>query len=323
MTLWADHRPPTDYEIPPESDMPDQEPGAPSSVSPGNQHTKGRFTVGTFDKVQPRTSTWLEPGILPDDDLVVLIGEEGIGKGLFSVDVIARVTRAGHTVLIIATEDHFETVLRPRLDIAGADVSRCIFMAEDSDTLQGQPHLPHDVPEVEAVIKEYGIRLVYIDPWVSSVSGGLRLWDTLDARRAIDPLLSMARRMHCSVLAVAHPNRGEGDLRARVGLSAVLRQAAQLLLFAIEPPDTESSVMFMMPMPPTSNDTAATAASSHVIVLLARSIVSASCSSVTFSSSATFAATARATLGGRPPVVRALAACVMIVKSSGSLSPMA
>jgi hypothetical protein len=204
---------------------------------------KGRFTVRTFADIQPRTSTWLLPGVLPDDDLTVFIGEEGIGKGLFSADVIARVTRAGHNVLIIATEDHFETVLRPRLDVAGADVSRCIFMVMDPDTLQGQPHLPHDVPEVEAVINEYGVRLVYIDPWVSSVSGGLRLRDTQEARRAIDPLVSMARRTHCSVLAVAHPNRGEGDLRARVGLSAVLRQAARLLLFAIEPPDDDTKLI--------------------------------------------------------------------------------
>ena len=84
---------------------------------------------------------------------------------------------------------------------------------------------------------------------------------------------------------------------------------------------TDSSVMFMMPMPPTSNDTAATAASSHVMVRLARSMVRASCSSVTFSSSATFEATARATLGGRPPVVNALVAWLIRVKSSGSLSP--
>jgi hypothetical protein len=42
------------------------------------------------------------------------------------------------------------------------------------------------------VIKEHHVRFVYIDPWVSSVSGGLRLQNTQDARRAIDPLLSMA-----------------------------------------------------------------------------------------------------------------------------------
>ena len=61
-------------------------------------------------------------------------------------------------------------------------------MLADPDTLQGQPHLPHDLPEVSAVIEEHNVRLVYIDPWVSSVSGGLRLRDTQDARRAIDPL---------------------------------------------------------------------------------------------------------------------------------------
>jgi hypothetical protein len=65
-----------------------------------------------------------------------------------------------------------------------------------------------------------------VDGKQRSVSGGLRLQNTQDARRAIDPLLSIARASHCAVLAVARPNRGEGDLRARVGPS-VLRQAAR------------------------------------------------------------------------------------------------
>jgi hypothetical protein len=92
------------------------------------------------------------------------------------------------------------------------------------------------------VIKEHHVRFVHIDPRVSSVSGGLRLQNTQDTRRATDPLLSLARASHCSVLAVARPNRGEGDLRARVGLS-VLRQAARLLLFAIEPPDDDTQLI--------------------------------------------------------------------------------
>jgi 5S rRNA maturation endonuclease (ribonuclease M5) len=207
------------------------------------EQKKGRFTVRTFADIQRRTSTWLVDGVLPDDDLTVFIGEEGIGKGLFSADVIARVTKAGHNVLIIATEDDFERVLGPRLDVAGADPSRCITMLTDPDTMQGQPHLPHDIPEVEAVITQYNVRFVYIDPWVSSISGGLRLQNTQEARLAIDPLVSLARRTHSSILAVAHPNRGEGDLRARVGLSAVLRQAARLLLFALEPPDDDTKLV--------------------------------------------------------------------------------
>jgi hypothetical protein len=61
----------------------------------------------------------------------------------------------------------------------------------DNAILQGQPHFPHDMVEVSGVIKEHHVRFVNIDPWVSSVSGGLRLQNTQDATRAIDPLLSM------------------------------------------------------------------------------------------------------------------------------------
>jgi hypothetical protein len=78
------------------------------------------------------------------------------------------------------------------------------------------------------VIKEHHVRFVYIDPWVSSVSGGLRLQNTQEpGEPSIRCCLwqSITSRL---VLADAHPNRGEGDLRARVGLSAVLRQAAQV-----------------------------------------------------------------------------------------------
>ena len=80
----------------------DTQPVEPEETQDTADQRSGRFTVHSFAEIQPRTSTWLLQGVLPDDDLVVLVGEEGIGKGLYAVDVIGRVTRAGHTVLIIA-----------------------------------------------------------------------------------------------------------------------------------------------------------------------------------------------------------------------------
>ena len=65
-------------------------------------------------------------------------------------------------------------------------------MILDNAILQGQPHFPHDMVEISGVIKKHMCGFVYIDPWVSSVSGGLRFQNTQDARRAIDALLSMA-----------------------------------------------------------------------------------------------------------------------------------
>jgi len=45
--------------------------------------------------------------------------------------------------------------------------------------------------EVRGVIKEHHVQFVHIAPRVSSVSGGIRFRNTHNARRAIDPLLSM------------------------------------------------------------------------------------------------------------------------------------
>jgi hypothetical protein len=79
-----------------------------------------------------------------------------------------------------------------------------MFMILNNAILQGQPHFPHDMVEVSGVIKEHHVRFVYIDPWVSSVSGGLRLQNTQNARRAVDPLLSMARASHCAWCSQSH-----------------------------------------------------------------------------------------------------------------------
>ena len=208
----------------------------------GNGREPSPFKVVSLAQIAVRPSTELLPGF-PDDELIVFIGEEGIGKGLYAADLISRVTNAGHSVLVIVTEDDYERHLKPRCDVARADPSRIFLMVKDAETLQGQPKFPHNLLEVAEVVREHNIRLVYIDPWVSSVSKGLRLRDTQDAREAIDPLTRLARKMHCSILAVAHTNRGEGDLRDRVGLTAVLRQAARVLLYALEPPDDDSRII--------------------------------------------------------------------------------
>jgi hypothetical protein len=63
-----------------------------------------------------------------------------------------------------------------------------MFMILDNAILQGQPHFRTTWWRSEGD-QEHHVRFVYIDPWVSSVSGGLRLQNTQDARRAIDPVL--------------------------------------------------------------------------------------------------------------------------------------
>jgi hypothetical protein len=131
---------------------------------------------------------------------------------------------------------------RMQTSAPGADVARCMFMILGNAILRGRPHFPHDLVEVSGGDQGTSCAVRLHCPMGQLGVRRAQVAEHYNARRATDPLLSMARASHCSVLAVERPNRGEGDLRARAGLS-VLRQAARLLLFAIEPPDDDTQLI--------------------------------------------------------------------------------
>jgi hypothetical protein len=87
------------------------------------------------------------------------------------------------------------------------------------------------------------VRFVYIDPWVSSVCRAQV--EERSRRQASHRSAAInGRASHCAWCSRSHiRTEGEGDRRARVGPSAVLRQAAQVLLFAIEPPDDDRQLI--------------------------------------------------------------------------------
>jgi 5S rRNA maturation endonuclease (ribonuclease M5) len=201
-----------------------------------------RYRSVTMTNVKTRPTEYLIENLLPRADLVVAVGEEGIGKGLWWCHLVANLTQRDEHVTLICAEDDYARVVRPRLEVAGAVLDNVHLLVEDVDTLTGHPRLPAHTSEVADLIKATGTALLIIDPWVSTVGGLLRLRDTQDARAALDPLTIMARLSGATILAVAHPNRGEGSLRDKVGLTAALRQTARVLIFAIEDPEDDSVV---------------------------------------------------------------------------------
>jgi len=205
--------------------------------------TIGGFTVKTMTDIKSKITQWVIPDLLPASDVAVLVGEEGIGKGLWWIAQVKRVTDAGQHVVLIVAEDDPERTLRPRMDAAGVDTSLVHLIVRDAETLTGHPYLPTNSIEVAAVIRHYNAVLLVVDPWVSTVPGMLSLRDTQQARAALDPLTVLARYTGVCILAVAHTNRTNGSSRDRVGLTAVLRQVARVLVLALEDPADETLLL--------------------------------------------------------------------------------
>jgi hypothetical protein len=90
----------------------------------------------TLSEVQPRPVQWLWDGRIPLGKVTLLDGEPGSGKSLLALDLAARVSRGAAMpltrtkppgaadVILYNADDSLTDTIRPRLEAAGADLSR-------------------------------------------------------------------------------------------------------------------------------------------------------------------------------------------------------
>jgi hypothetical protein len=121
---------------------------------------------------------WLAQNRLQRAALNLLIGDEGIGKSLLWVYIVAAVTtgnalpefgipprRPSHVVLVCA-EDDWSSVVVPRLQVAGADLAMVRVICEEFDG-SGAPLFPRD--ENLILRADPQPALVVVDCWLDTV----------------------------------------------------------------------------------------------------------------------------------------------------------
>lgn len=188
---------------------------------------------------QPR---WLAKGRLPSAAVSLLVGDEGIGKSLLWVWIVAAVTTGkplpefgipardpSHVILVLTEDEWCDTVL-PRLEVAQADLSMIGVICTDSDG-SGSPIFPRDL----YLIREADPRptLIVVDGWLDTVPSGMSVRDPQQARQALHPWRETASKTGAAVLLLTHTNRvASPNARDRYGAIGALRQKARLTLFA-------------------------------------------------------------------------------------------
>jgi hypothetical protein len=195
---------------------------------------------------QPR---FLVPQRVPRGATTVLIGEEGIGKSLWT-DYVSAVLTTGrpapdlgihqaqspqHVVLIV-TEDNWSSDVLPRLKVAGADLDYISVVCTEDDG-SGAPVFPRDLD----VLREMDPppAAIFVDAWVDTLPPGLQVKDPQQARMALHPWKELATSSDAAVVLVTHPNRlSTGSARDRYGVTSELRKKARMTLFAKRDDDT-------------------------------------------------------------------------------------
>lgn len=174
--------------------------------------------------VEAESVRWAWNKWLTRGKLHVFDGDPGMGKSTIMAAIAASVTagvpwpdgsavpeEARGGVVFMTAEDDPATTIRPRMEAAGADVSR-ITVISTIPTANGAgrlPILPDDVDIIIEACKQIGAKLLVIDP-VTAYLGGANSHVDADVRGALVALAVAAEEAGIAVVLIRHLNKSTG-----------------------------------------------------------------------------------------------------------------
>ncbi|HUZ47325.1 MAG TPA: AAA family ATPase [Terriglobia bacterium] len=213
----------------------------------------------TFSDIAPEPLLWLWPGRIPLGKLTLIAGDPGLGKSLLTVDIAARVSTGASypdgakpeqgPVIVLSAEDDAADTIRPRLDAAGADISRVHQLdavrnvTADGKSAETEFNLERDVAALEDALRQTGARLVIIDP-ISAYLGGTDSHANADVRGLLKPLAKLASKYKAAVIAVTHLRKSAGAAIYRTMGSLAFAAAGRAVWGVVADPDDRARRLF-------------------------------------------------------------------------------
>lgn len=218
------------------------------------------YTLVCMADVPPAAIDWLWPDRIALGKLTIIAGNGGLGKSTLALSIAAILSTGrawpdrpdlsaeiGSTV-ILSAEDGLDDTVRPRLDAAGADVSK-VFALETVKRPDGTLapfSLKRDIPKLERAIQQAGnARLVIIDP-VSAYTGDTDDHKNAAVRGLLGPLAEMAHRLGVAIVLVTHLNKNAGGKsHTRILGSTAYYAAARTVWMVIQDPKDPTRVLML------------------------------------------------------------------------------
>lgn len=246
---WAETRP--NASVADLEALPLLRPAVSASNPAGAVLTSPGVVVRRLSDIQSRPIHWLWPGRIARGKVSMIAGHPGLGKSQLTAALAAVVSTGGQwpvdrtacergSVIFLNAEDDAADTIRPRLEAAGADLTRCEMLdavidgfAPDGTSNARSFSLKADLRTLGSLLEARpDAALVVIDP-VTAYLSGVDSHVNSDVRALLAPLGELAARHDVAIVGVSHLNKSSagkgtpGDALMRVSGSLAFVAAAR------------------------------------------------------------------------------------------------
>jgi RecA-family ATPase len=205
-----------------------------------NRETR-TLTMRSVREFEPRAIEWLWYPFIPFGMVTCLYGDGGLGKSTLLLDIAARISTGGclprigddkeeplaqRQILILCKEDDVSRIIRPRLDVAGADLSRIHVVGypvadnpKDFDPIERLDTTAH---EVERVIRQFrgDLDLVICDA-ITDFVGNADAYSDVQVRTLLTPFGRFSAKYDFAFVYVLHLNKGTDQPARNRGMGSM------------------------------------------------------------------------------------------------------
>lgn len=232
--------------------------------SPPSPNSAGRITYRRASEIMAKPVNWLWPGRIARGKVSMLAGNPGLGKSQITSSMAAVVTTGGiwpvdksrcerGNVIFLSAEDDPEDTGRPRLEAAGADLSRVFILdavvdgyRADGSEVQRGFNLKTDLIRLDKMLDEIGgAALIVIDP-ITAYLGETDSHKNAEIRALLSPLSDLAAKHSAAVVCVSHLNKAAGgEALMRVTGSLAFVAAARAAFIVAKDTENDARRLFL------------------------------------------------------------------------------